>query len=76
MAVEARRGCGFRKVGGLYLVGDPVGEPCGRLPLELHVCPACNAGIKQTRGWQWVQPRCRPSPVMQVRKPIRRGPSP
>lgn len=57
MAVEARRGCGYRKVGGLYMVGGPLASPCGRLPLELHVCPACNAGIKQTRAWQWIKPR-------------------
>lgn len=57
MAVEPRRGCGYRKVGGLYMIGGAPDEPCGRLPLELHVCPACNAGIKQTRGWQWVKPQ-------------------
>lgn len=57
MAVEARRGCGYRKVGGLYLVSGVLAAPCGRLPLELEVCPACNAGIKQTRAWQWVKPQ-------------------
>lgn len=56
MAIEPRRGCGYRKVGGLYLVSGGEPAPCGRLPFELHVCPACNAGIKQTRGWQWVRP--------------------
>jgi hypothetical protein len=56
MAVESKRGCGYRKVGGLYLVSGQLSAPCGRLPLELHVCPTCNAGIKQTRGWQWVKP--------------------
>ena len=56
MAVEPRRGCGYRKVGGLYLVGDILTSPCGRLPIELHVCPVCRSGIKQTRGWQWVKP--------------------
>lgn len=57
MAVEARRGCGFRKVGGLYLVCDPGGlEGCGKLPVALTVCPCCGGGIKQSRGWTWVQP--------------------
>jgi len=56
MAVEKKRGCGYRKVGGLYMVSGNLGRPCGRLPLELHVCPVCTAGIKQTRGWQWVKP--------------------
>jgi len=57
MAVEARRGCGFRKVGGMYMVAGELSAPCGRLPVELHVCPTCHAGIKQTRGWTWVKPR-------------------
>lgn len=57
MAVEARRGCGFRKVGGLYLVGEFGGAPCCRMPIKLDVCPCCNAGIKQSRGWQWIDPR-------------------
>lgn len=58
MAQEARRGCGFRKVGGLYLCGDNVGVPCCKLPIELHVCPTCNAGVKQTRAtYQWIDPK-------------------
>lgn len=54
MAVEARRGCGFRKVGGLYLVGSGIGNACDRLPIPLEICPCCGHGIKQTRGWTWV----------------------
>lgn len=54
MAVEKRRGCGFRKVGGLYLVSKGVGLPCDRLPFLLTVCPTCSHGIKQARGWTWV----------------------
>lgn len=54
MAVEAKRGCGYRKVGGLYLVGKGGGMPCCKLPLPLEVCPCCNQGIKQTRGWTWI----------------------
>lgn len=54
MAVEAKRGCGYRKVGGLYLVADGPGVECDRLPIPLHVCPTCGAGIKQARGWTWV----------------------
>lgn len=56
MAAEARRGCGFRKVGGLYLVCPAVGAFCGRLPLPLTICAACGVGIKQSRGWTWVNP--------------------
>jgi hypothetical protein len=54
MAVEAKRGCGYRKVGGLYLVGGGIGIPCDRLPLQLDVCPCCGAGIKPSLGWTWV----------------------
>lgn len=54
MAVEAKRGCGYRKIGGLYLVGGGAGVPCDRLPLALDICPCCGGGIKQTRAWTWV----------------------
>lgn len=54
MASEAKRGCGYRKVGGLYLRGQGAGMPCDRLPLALTVCPCCSHGFKQTRGWTWV----------------------
>lgn len=54
MAVEAKRGCGYRKVGGLYLVGGGGGIACDRLPIALEICNCCGQGIKQTRGWTWV----------------------
>ena len=54
MAVEAKRGCGFRKAGGLYLVSDALGEPCERLPIPVVPCPCCGERIKQVRGFQWV----------------------
>jgi len=54
MAVEKKRGCGFRKIGGLYLVGGGSGVICDRLPLRLDVCPVCSHGFKQTRGFTWV----------------------
>lgn len=56
MACEAKRGCGFRQVGGLYLVCDGVGQPCDRLPFGLEVCPCCGQGIKPARGWTWIDP--------------------
>lgn len=56
MAIEAKRGCGFRKVGGLYLIAPEPGRVCGRLPMPLVVCPACGAGIKPSRGWTWIDP--------------------
>ena len=54
MAVEPKRGCGYRKIGGLYLVSGGSGMPCDRLPLVLDVCP-CSHGFKQSRGWTWVE---------------------
>lgn len=54
MAVEARRGCGYRKIGGTYLVSGPGGVGCDRLPFPLDVCPTCKHGFKQSRGWTWI----------------------
>lgn len=51
---ERRRGCGFRKPGGLYLVADGPGSHCGKLPLPLICCPTCGHGIKPASGWGWV----------------------
>jgi len=52
--IEARRGCGFRKPGGIYLVGPSEGLSCCKLPWPLTVCPTCGAGIHPARGWTWV----------------------
>lgn len=57
MAGEARRGCGFRKHGGMYLVGEYVFVPCDRLPYPLDVCPTCGAGIKVGRGMTKIIPK-------------------
>jgi len=57
MAIEPRRGCGYRQVGNIYLVSDGPHEICGLLPRELDFCPACGEGVKQKIGWQWVQAR-------------------
>jgi hypothetical protein len=54
MACEAKRGCGYRKVNGIYLVGGGIGVPCDRLPFPLTVCDCCGQGIKQARGWTWI----------------------
>ena len=52
--MEQKRGCGWRRVGGIYLMADVIGTPCDRLPFALTVCPTCSCGIKQARGWTWV----------------------
>jgi len=54
MAVEAVRGCGYRKVGGLYLCGEGLSMVCDRLPYELKVCPVCGSGVKFSRGFAWL----------------------
>lgn len=51
---ESERGCGYRKPGGKYLMGGSIGKACGRLPIPLTVCPCCNQGIKQTRGFSYL----------------------
>lgn len=56
MASESKRGCGYRKVGKIYLVGSWRARGCDRLPVRLHVCPTCGAGIKQARAWNRVIP--------------------
>lgn len=56
MAAEKKRGCGYRKIGGIYLCADGPGDPCDGLPIALDVCPTCHHGVKQTRGWTWVKP--------------------
>jgi hypothetical protein len=56
MAQETIRGCGYRKVGGLYLCGGYISVPCDRLPYPLDVCPVCGAGIKVSRGFTKINP--------------------
>lgn len=52
--IDKERGCGWRKPGGLYLVGGGLARPCGKLPIPLRTCPCCGHGIKACRGWTWV----------------------
>lgn len=54
MAIETKRGCGFRKVGGLYLCGGGLSVACDRLPFPIEYCPTCGAGIKFTQGFTWI----------------------
>lgn len=52
--IERQRGCGYRKKGGMYFVSDGIAAACDKLPIPLTVCPCCYAGVKQTRGFQWI----------------------
>ena len=56
MAVEQRRLCGWRRVGGLYLCGEYISVSCDRLPLPLTTCPVCGQGIKVSRGFTKINP--------------------
>jgi hypothetical protein len=56
MAVEPRRLCGWRRVGGLYLCGSYVSVSCDRLPYPLETCPVCGGGIKVSRGFTRINP--------------------
>lgn len=54
LSIEKQRGCGYRKPGGLYLVGGNNSAPCCKLPFILKTCPCCGGGVKQSRGFTWV----------------------
>ena len=56
MAVEVIRGCGYRKVNALYIVGEYISSPCDRMPFPLTTCPVCGQGIKVSRGFTEVNP--------------------
>lgn len=56
MAAEKRRACGYRKVGGLYLVSSGASVACDRLPLPLDACPACGRIAEQNRSHEWLGP--------------------
>lgn len=51
MAVEPKRLCGWRRIGGLYLCGEYIHVACDRLPLPLTTCPVCGQGVKVSRGF-------------------------
>jgi len=57
MAVEPRRRCGFRKIGGIYLEAGGPSAPCGRLPAPLDNCDRCSYMPPFTRGVQKVGAR-------------------
>jgi hypothetical protein len=56
MAVEPKRGCGYRRQNGLYLVGGGLSAPCDRMPYCLDRCRTCGGGVKFTRGHTWLEP--------------------
>jgi hypothetical protein len=57
MAIEKKRGCGFRKIGGLYLVCEGFSFYCDRLPIKVESCPVCGGGIHPSLGFTWINPK-------------------
>lgn len=54
---EPKRGCGFRKLGGLYLVSDPGTQlACHVMPYKLLPCECCGQTIQFSRGHTWIKP--------------------
>ncbi|HMG11404.1 MAG TPA: hypothetical protein VK609_22975 [Mucilaginibacter sp.] len=53
--IEKKRGCGFKKPGGIYLIGssDKAGACC-RLPFELKTCECCGSSVTFSRGYTWI----------------------
>jgi hypothetical protein len=39
------------------LVSGGTGRGCGKMPVELVICPTCDQGIKPHRGYGWIDPR-------------------
>jgi len=56
MSKEEERGCGYRQVNSLYLVGEGLTIVCDRLPLVITPCPTCGEIIRFSRGIQKVKP--------------------
>lgn len=57
MAIESKRGCGYRKVGGTYVVSGNFWASCDRLPFPLTVCPCCGEGYRPSRSLREIDPR-------------------
>ena len=56
MAVEEIRGCGYRKIGGVYLVGDGPNGHCDRLPIPIRPCGTCGEDLRFNRSIAKIDP--------------------
>ena len=54
MPIEPKRGCGYRRVGVLYLVGSGLAKPCPNMPLSLEPCPICGFKPQFYRDFMWI----------------------
>jgi len=56
VTTEKRRGCGYRKHQGMYLVCDAgISIHCDLMPYLLKECECCGMQVNQTRDLQWVR---------------------
>lgn len=55
MPIEPERGCGYRVVGKLYLVGDGFPMICDALPFPLEECDCCGYVPTFMRGFSWLK---------------------
>ena len=52
---EQKRGCGFRQVGKLYLMGEGIAYACPSLPLTFTECKCCGYAPSFYRDFQWIK---------------------
>ena len=52
--IEKTRGCGRRRLGGIYLEGAGIDVPCDRLNYNIEPCKVCGQGIHFSRGFTWI----------------------
>jgi hypothetical protein len=73
MMVEEKRGCGWRKVGGAYLVGEGLTVECDALPLDLEPCGECGYAVPFSRGIQEIHSGYLTSKVEKAHQRLPRG---
>jgi hypothetical protein len=57
VTTEAERGCGYRRKGGLYLMGGGLSASCDRLPVPIVPCGCCGWEPQQLRSHAMVPGR-------------------
>lgn len=55
MPIEELRGCGYRIVGKIYIVGDGIPVVCDNLPYPIRKCRGCGFTPQFTRGFSWLE---------------------
>lgn len=55
ISVEPERGCGYRIVGKIYIVGRGMPAVCDNLPYPLDPCYCCGYQPQFSRGFSWLK---------------------